>query len=126
MTADEISALAAQITHNVHHILSAIRNRAHYRGQLVIVNYFSLDYASGTDNLASSFLNQTVDKAAKRFRVEIADGYGIFQAQAVKFAGHTCQAGLLTQWGTPPTCGVHPSYAGQALLAEAVLRAIRL
>jgi lysophospholipase L1-like esterase len=124
----EISALAAQITRNVRHILTAIRRSAHYRGQLVILNYFSLDYASPIDNLDSTFLNNTVDNAAERFGVQIADGFGEFQSQASKFGGHTCLAGLLTQWTTSigPTCGVHPSYAGQALLAEAVLRAIRL
>jgi lysophospholipase L1-like esterase len=123
----EISALAAQITRNVRHILIAIRRQAHYRGQLVIVRYFSLDYANPTDNLDSTFLNLTVEKAAKPFGVQIADGYGEFQAQALKFGDNTCLAGLLTQWTTSigTTCGVHPSYAGQALLAEAVLRAIR-
>jgi lysophospholipase L1-like esterase len=127
-SAAEINALAAEIKRNVTHILSAIRKQAHYGGQLVIVNYFSLDYANSTDNLDSTFLNLTVDKAARPFGVEIADGYGEFQSQALKFGQHTCRAGLLTQWLTSsgPTCGVHPSYAGQALLAEAVLRAIRL
>jgi len=123
-SSDEIKALAAQITRNVRVILKAIR--AHYRGQLAIVNYFSTDYANPVDNLDSQFLDQTVDKAAKPFRVEIADGYGAFQAQALKFGGDTCRAGLLTQWLPGPMCGVHPSYAGQALLAEALLRAVRL
>lgn len=120
---DEITALAAQITRNVRVILKAIR--AHYSGQLAIVNYYSTDYANPVDNLDSQFLNQTVDKAAKPYRVEIADGYGAFRTQALKFGDDTCRAGLLTQWLPGPTCGVHPSYAGQALLAEALLHAVR-
>ena len=125
-SAAEIKALGAKITHNVTAILKAVR--AHYRGQLVILNYFSLDYANPTDNLDSSFLNLTVDKAAKPYRAEIADGYGEFQSQAARFGGDTCRAGLLTQWltSTGTACGVHPSYAGQALLAQAVLRAVHL
>ncbi len=120
----EINALLSTVTRNVRHILSAVR--AHYRGQLVIVNYYSTNYASSATSGESKILNATVDAAARPFRVEIADGYGEFAAQALKFGNSTCAAGLLTQWGNPVTCGVHPSYAGQALLAEAVLRAIRL
>jgi lysophospholipase L1-like esterase len=124
----EINALLSKIARHVRHILSVIRKQAHYHGQLVILNYYSTNYASPTANLDSQALNNDVDTAAKPFRVEIADGYGSFAAQALKFGNSTCAAGLLTQWqvnGTP-TCGVHPSYAGQALLAEAVLRAVRL
>jgi lysophospholipase L1-like esterase len=64
------------IAKNVHTILSTIRTKAGYAGQLVVVNYYSLDYASPT------------------------------------------------QLGTPGTCGVHPSYAGQALLAQTLEGAI--
>jgi hypothetical protein len=38
---------------------------------------------------------------------------------------NTCTAGLLTQL-PKSTCGVHPSYPGQALLAQALLKVIRL
>jgi hypothetical protein len=43
-----------------------------------------------------------------------------------RFGGNTCGAGLLTQLGKPGDCGIHPSYAGQALLAQALEKAIRL
>jgi hypothetical protein len=39
--------------------------------------------------------------------------------------GNTCKAGLLTQLSTG-SCGVHPSYAGQALLAQALIKGVRL
>jgi hypothetical protein len=39
--------------------------------------------------------------------------------------GNTCVAGLLTQLGSPGTCGIHPSYAGQALLAQALEKVVR-
>jgi hypothetical protein len=82
----------------------------------------------GLENTVSRGLDSAQDSAAKPFRVEIAPSYSQFAAQARIFGGATCQAGLLTEWTTngTPTCGVHPSYAGQALLAEAVLRAILL
>lgn len=130
-TADHCASLTEQagvlstLGKNVHTILSAIRNRAHYRGQLAIVNYYSLDYSSASDDQQSSLLNQTVDTAAKPFNVEVADGFGELQAAAVHSGGSTCKAGLLTQLSSG-TCGIHPSYAGQALLAQALEKVIRL
>ncbi len=113
-------ATAQQVTKNVVKILTAIRKQAHYTGQLVIVNYYSLNYASFTDNESTGLVNLTVDGAAKSFNVTFANGYGVFAAGSVGSSQNPCTAGLLTQLGTPGTCGIHPSYAGQALLAQAV------
>jgi lysophospholipase L1-like esterase len=122
----EQSAVFTKLARDVRQILSAVRNQAHYRGQLAIVNYYSLNYASAFLSDASLGLNKTVDGAAKPFHVVIADGYGELKAAARRAAGNTCTAGLLTQLGKPGSCGVHPTYAGQALLAQALLSAIRL
>ena len=123
----EQAAFIATIKKNVTTILSAIRNKAHYRGQLAIVNYYSLDYSSQTQSTQSAALNQAMDAAAAPFHVEVADGFGELQAAALHSGGNTCKAGLLTQLvGAPSPCGIHPSYAGQALLAQAVEKAIRV
>ena len=121
----EQGATAASVTRNIHTILSAIRDKAHYEGQLVIVNYYSLDYASATDSALSLLLNKVQDSAAAPFHVKIADGYGELQAASVHSGGDTCTAGLLTQTG-PGACGIHPSYAGQALLAQSLEKVIKL
>jgi hypothetical protein len=72
------------------------------------------------DNAFSQGLNQAMDQAAAPYGVQIADGYGAFQNAALNSGGHTCTAGLLTQLNTPPGgCGVHPSVAGQSVLALA-------
>jgi lysophospholipase L1-like esterase len=122
----EQQALIASIIKNVKTVLSAIRNKAHYTGQLAIMNYYSLNYASAAINALSLDFNKAEDSAAKPFHVEIADGYGEFESQATRFAGSSCTAGLLTELGTPGSCGIHPSYAGQALLAQAMEKAITL
>jgi lysophospholipase L1-like esterase len=122
----EQSAVFAKVARNVRRILSAVRTQARYRGQLAIVNYYSLNYASSFISNATLGLNKAVDGAAKPFHVVIADGYGELKAAARRSAGNSCTAGLLTQLGQPGTCGVHPTYAGQALLAQALLKAIRL
>jgi lysophospholipase L1-like esterase len=122
----EIKATLTEITRSVHRILSEVRNRAHYRGQIVIVHYFSLNYASPSVDAQSQLLNRAQDAGAKPFHVRFADGYGEFRTAAQRFGQQPCLAGLLTQLGTYGNCGVHPSYAGQALLAKAVVTATRL
>jgi lysophospholipase L1-like esterase len=121
----ELSATIAKAAVNIRRILSAIRNQAHYRGQLAIVNYYSLNYASSVTSAPVVALNQAADAAAKPFHVVVANGFGELEAAALHSGGNTCVAGLLTQLGSPGTCGVHPSYAGQALLAQALEKVIR-
>lgn len=120
--ASELPGVLTQISKDVATTLSAIRH-AHYKGQIVIVNYYSLDYSNATDNAGSQALNTTVDKAAKPYDVTVADGYGVFEQAAAQAAGSSCAAGLLTELNGGG-CGVHPSLAGQALLALAVEQAI--
>ncbi len=126
LKASEQNALFAQVSANVRRILSAVRNQAGYRGQLAIVNYYSLDYSSSVINTVTSGLNRAVDTAARPFGVEVTGSFGLFQTASARSAGSTCIAGLLTQLGKPGTCGVHPSYAGSALLAQSLLETIRL
>ncbi len=124
-SASEFSAMTATLTKNVHTILAAIRNRAHYRGQIVLVNYYSLNYSPSTATTRTQEGNAAQDAAAKSFHVEIADGYGAFEAASAHSGANPCTAGLLTQVGGGK-CGIHPSYAGQVLLADAVEKAIKL
>jgi lysophospholipase L1-like esterase len=120
----ELAGVLAQVSSDVGRTLSAIRHRAHYRGQIVIENYYSLDYSSATAAAGTQALNSTVDAAATPYGATIADGYGVLEAAAAQSGGNSCTAGLLTQL-TGGGCGVHPSLAGQALLALAVEQAIR-
>jgi lysophospholipase L1-like esterase len=121
----EQSATTATVTRNIHTILSAIRHKAHYNGQLVIVNYYSLNYSMPASDAQSQLLNRVQDAAAKPFGVKIADGYGELQAASAHSGANTCTAGLLTQLSAGG-CGIHPSYAGQALLAQALEKVIRI
>ena len=111
------------ISADVRQTLSAVRGRAGYHGQIVILNYFSLDYGVAEVSAFSLSLNRAQDSAARPFDVRIANGYSEFKAAASRFGASPCLAGLITQLGAYGTCGVHPSYAGQALLAKAVTTA---
>ena len=89
----------ASISANIKRTLSAVRGRAGYHGQIVILNYFSLNYSVPSVSAFSLSLNQAQDSAARPFGVRIADGYGEFKAGASKFGASPCLAGLITQLG---------------------------
>lgn len=124
-TAAELDPVLATIRHNVGVILHAIRAEAHYRGQIVIVNYYSLDSANPIDDLESKAIDQAMDQGAAAYHVEIAHGDAAFAAASTYSKDDECTAGLLTQLSTGG-CGVHPSPSGQSVLAQAVAAAIRL
>jgi lysophospholipase L1-like esterase len=127
-TADHCASLTEQATvigtaeKNIKTILSAIRNKAHYTGQIAFVNYYSPNAA---EDSSTAFGNQALDSAAKPFHVVIADGFGEFATAEAHSNGNPCTAGLLTQLSTGG-CGIHPSYAGQSLLAQALEKAIHI
>lgn len=122
-SASELQSTLSVVGHNVGVILSTIRRKAGYRGQLVILTQYSPDYTSAFLTNGVNALNSTLETAAKPFRVLIANGYGQFYQGSLYSAANPCTAGLLTQV-RPSGCGVHPSYAGQSLLALAIERAI--
>jgi lysophospholipase L1-like esterase len=121
----EQAATVKSIGANVRKTLTAIRKKAHYRGRLAIFRYYSLEYSSAATNALSQTLNKTMATAACGLHAITADGFGVWRAASVHSGLSPCTAGMLTQLGSPGTCGIHPSYAGQGLLAEALLRAIR-
>jgi lysophospholipase L1-like esterase len=120
----ELPSVLQQVAADVADILKAVRHSARYQGQIVIVNYYSIDYSNVLDTSATQGLNGAMDSAASPYHVQIADGFGAFQAAAAQAGGNSCAAGLLTEL-TGGGCGVHPSLAGQALLALAVEQAIQ-
>jgi lysophospholipase L1-like esterase len=122
--ASELKSVLAKSSKNVATILSAVRNQAGYRGQLVLLNYYSLDYGSLALNAQSLLINHAQDAPAKKFHAAIADGFGELRAATLHYGGNTCTANLLNIVA-PGRCGVHPSYAGQAVLAQALAKAVR-
>ncbi|HTP18439.1 MAG TPA: SGNH/GDSL hydrolase family protein [Solirubrobacteraceae bacterium] len=127
-TADHCASLLEQasvigtVSKNIKTILSTIRNKAHYGGQIVFVNYFSPNPAL---NSTTALGNSTIASVVKPFHVVIADAFDTFAAADAHSGGNPCTAGLLNQLSTGG-CGIHPSYAGRALMAQAVEKAIRI
>jgi lysophospholipase L1-like esterase len=124
MSVSELEAVEAKIEKNVAYTLGKIRTQAHYTGQIVVLNYYSTDYTKPLNNLQSEAINNALDTGAANYNVTIADGYKAFKYAAAQAGGDTCAAGLLTTL-SGGGCGVHPSIAGQAVLAGAVESAIK-
>ena len=128
--ASEHGEVLGKISDDVAHILGTIRKSGRYGGQIVVVNYYSLDSANSVgsatlfDNRGIAQLNAAVDHAAAPFAVTFASGEGAFESAALQSGGDSCVAGLLTQL-KGGGCGIHPSVAGQAVRALAVERVIR-
>lgn len=116
--AKELPTILTQLSSDVTTTLKQIRT--YYKGTIVIVNYYPLVYMAAD---YSPSVNRTVDRAASPYHVKVADGWRAFETAAAGSSGNLCAAGLLTQI-VGGGCGIHPSLAGQAILALAVEEAI--
>jgi lysophospholipase L1-like esterase len=123
-SAAEQEATLHRIQGNVRRIVARIRKKAHYRGRIVLMRYYSLDYSSAILSSISRAMNRAAYEGAKPYRVSVADGFGEWRAASEHSGRNPCTAGLLAQLGEPGKCDVHPSFAGQALLAQALERVI--
>jgi lysophospholipase L1-like esterase len=108
----EYQALGQAIQANLGRILTSLRDR--YDGQIVVVNYYALDYASAAAAAASNLLNGVIAGVATANGATVADAFAAFQAAATSAGGNAVAAGLVL-----PN-DVHPSDAGQRLLADTV------
>lgn len=129
-TLQQKAQLAMRVQQRLNTILSALTTKAGYHGQLVLVNYYSINSASKAANINSTLLNGAEAAVAQKYKnVTIADAYARFASASRNAPGrNTCAAGLetlLTDNVAPNgTCGIHPSLAGHALIASAVERVI--
>ena len=125
----ELPSVLASLSSNMAKILQDIRSTG-YGGEIVIVNYYSLDYSDTANTEITKLLNQSIAAPARSFGAVVADVFTAFQNAVSNPAigGKTCDAGLLNvnpQDPTQATCDVHPSQSGQRLIAGTVARAVR-
>jgi len=119
-----LPATLQSIATNVATILGGLR-AAGYGGQIMVVNYYSLDYSDATGTGITALLNQALAGAAKAFGASVADVFTAFQKATTNplVAGKPCNAGLLNVDPQDETaCDVHPAQSGQRLMALTVLR----
>jgi lysophospholipase L1-like esterase len=113
-----VQALARQVGENLGVILSTLRDDGDYRGRIVVVMYYALNYADPVEVAAIQILNQAITAAALANGAVVADGFGAFRDLALAAGGSSVAAGLVH-----PN-DVHPTIEGQRLLAAAVEQAV--
>lgn len=91
---------------------------------MVALTYYAFDYHDLTQTTVFPLLNNVLTTVGAAFNVKIADGYGAFKNASANFGGDACAAGLLLPGTAAGHCDVHPSAAGQKLLAQAVVAAL--
>jgi lysophospholipase L1-like esterase len=119
----ELPALLAQIRQNLRTIYVEIRDVGHYKGPIVALTYYSLNYSDPLVNAESKVLNQAIIVATKQFGGIIASGYTAFRVASARFGGNPCTAGLLVKL-PGGSCNIHPSAAGHLVLAAAIAQAL--
>jgi lysophospholipase L1-like esterase len=123
---DGLGPVKAQMKANLNTIYLAIRNRAHYHGTIVAVPYFAFNYNDPKNVAIVTALDGTISTVAARYHARVADVFGAFFTASANspFLAHVpCFAGLqvVLDPGSPPTCDIHPSAAGHAVFAKAIL-----
>ncbi len=125
--ANGLPQLLATIITNTQTILSDIRETG-FKGAIVVVNYYSVDYSDATGTQLIRLLNQALATVAAAKGVIVADVFTAFQiAASSAFAGgNTCRTGLLNALPQNElACDIHPSQSGQRLIARVVERTLR-
>ena len=122
-TGTDLSSLLQRVGANLMTIYTALRDTAGYRGPIVLVSYYSLDYSTPAQVAATEALNATLVATAGRFGGIVADGFGLFKRASAAFKGNPCTAGLLVPLPAGG-CNIHPSASGHLVLADAVEQAL--
>jgi lysophospholipase L1-like esterase len=121
--------VAARVAANVETILGSLRATG-YRGEIVLTNYYSLDYTDPVLTGFSQGLNIALAAPARAFGADVADLFTAFKRAARPVGGRTCAAGLLNVSNPvstiPPfSCDIHPSQSGQRLIAETIATSLK-
>ena len=113
----EIGTVAQTVQTNLGAILAKLRGDGGYRGRIVVVTYYAVDYAAPEAGGIQT-LDSAMAAAARAHGAVVASGFDAFRPVAEKSGGDSTAAGLEL-----PN-DVHPTAEGQRLLAEAVEKAV--
>jgi lysophospholipase L1-like esterase len=107
---------------NLQTIFASLRGTG-YKGLIVAMTYYSLDYTIPLDLFTSSLLNTAMTTAAAASSdILIASGFDAWKPVAAAFGGSSCAAGLLIP--VSGGCNIHPSPKGRDLLAAAIVQTV--
>jgi hypothetical protein len=117
-----LGKVLAEFALNLTKIYIGLRLTAHYEGPIVAVNYFSPNYDDGLVTVAIGELNAITFGLTAAFGGKVADVFSAFQQASVAGGGLPCapDVGLAFTTAIPGICDVHPTVAGQQLIATLV------
>lgn len=125
--ANGLPAVLAAVSTNLAEILGQIRSTG-YNGIIVVANYYSVDYSDIPGTQITQQLNQALTATAQAAGAVVADVFTAFQIVASNplAGGSTCKAALLNASAQDQfSCDVHPSQAGQKLIARTIVATFR-
>jgi hypothetical protein len=112
----ELQRVLTLVHENIERIVTTLRTQGHYRGRLIVVDYYALNYADPVDVQGTVALDRAIDTAAKDRGASVASGFLAFAPIAIaKGGGDSRAAGLVR-----PAPDVHPTPFGQEVLEDAV------
>lgn len=120
-----LPGVLAQVAANVNSIIASVRATG-FRGVVVVVNYYSLDYTDPLLTGVIAALDQALADVAKSNGAALADAFAAYEAVSAAAGGKPCEAGLLN--ANPQNqllCDDHASQSGQRLLAATIESAYR-
>jgi lysophospholipase L1-like esterase len=94
-----------------------------YTGPIVAVTPYAANYNDPVEVAGLMALNGVLAQAASAFDVQVTDAFGAFLVADIPFGNDSCAAGLLIKLPNN-TCDIHPSLAGQTLIAQTVVASI--
>jgi lysophospholipase L1-like esterase len=118
--------LVALLESNMAKILADLRGTG-FAGAIVIVNYYSIDYADATQTNFSMLLNRAISAPAQAYGATIADVFTAFQRRTADadVGANTCRTGLLNVDPQDTSlCDKHPTLSGHQLIASTVAHAL--
>jgi lysophospholipase L1-like esterase len=117
----ELQPVLARIHENIEQIVTTLRTQGHYHGQIVVVDYYALNYADPVGVQGAKALDLAIDTAAKDRDASVASGFLAFAPIAfAKGGGDSRAAGLVR-----PAPDVHPTPFGHEVLEDAVQSVFR-
>ena len=109
----------ATYAQNLAIIFGGIRS-AGYTGPIVAVTPYAVNYNDPVQVPGLIALDGALAQVASGYDVQVADAFTAFLVADVPFGGDSCAAGLLIKLPNG-TCDIHPSLAGQTLIAQTVV-----
>lgn len=116
----ELEAVLTKVHENIEEIVTTLREQGHYKGPIVVVDYYALNYADEPSTQVSAALAQAIDSAAQDRDARVASAFLAYAPIAwAKGGGDSRAAGLVR-----PAPDVHPTPFGQKVLKRTVQAAI--